>query len=146
MTVTKLSRKFVQSTCNSHSNHLRRWIGLIRIQCESVQCAFRVDAINSHQCAFNAHYFCRVDRPLYVLRVSQDYVYSQIKTRYIQIKYRTIFKILIPSAKNIQKFHFLMQIQDMDQNSFFLGMVEHEAIQTQADSHHQKSLSCIRPS
>ena len=46
--VMKLSRNFIQSTCNSHSNHLRRWIGLIHIQCESIQCAFHVDAMNSH--------------------------------------------------------------------------------------------------
>ena len=43
---------------------------------------------------------------------------------------------------DIQKSRFLMQIQDMDQNSFFSGMIEHKAIytSTQADANHQKSL------
>ena len=63
--MTKLSRKLIQSTSNSHSNHLRRWIGLIHIECESVQCAFHVDAIN-------AHYFCCVDRPFVFFASNYD--------------------------------------------------------------------------
>ena len=47
----QITHKVIQSTCNSHSNHLQRWIGSICIQCESAQCTFRVDAINSNQCA-----------------------------------------------------------------------------------------------
>ena len=33
---------------NAYSNHLCRWIGLIRFQFESAQCKFRVDTINSN--------------------------------------------------------------------------------------------------
>ena len=61
--VTTLSHNLIQFTCNLLSNHLQRWIGSIHIQCESVQCAFHVDAINLNQFTFNAHYFCCVDRP-----------------------------------------------------------------------------------
>ena len=32
---------------NAHSNHLCKWIGLIRFRFKSAQCEFRVDAINS---------------------------------------------------------------------------------------------------
>ena len=52
--------------------------------------------------------------------------------------------MFVPSAEDIQKSHFLMRIQDIDQNSFFLGMVEREAIQARADSQCQKSL-CGKP-
>ena len=41
----------------------------------------------------------------------------------------------------IQESRFLVQIQGMDQNSFFLGKIDHETIQTWADSHHQKENS-----
>ena len=87
--MTKLSRKLIQSTSNSHSNHLRRWIGLIRIECESVQCVFRVDAIN-------AHYFCRVDRlidPIRLNKISfmafkwQLYSVSLVGVTYVSIYY-----------------------------------------------------------
>ena len=50
----------------------------------------------------------------------------------------------MPSAEDIQKSCFLMQIQDMDQNSFFMGTIERVAIQAWADAHHQKSL-CGKP-
>ena len=48
--------------------------------------------------------------------------------------------MFVPSAEDIQKSHFLMRIQDMDQNSFFSCTIEHEAIQARADAHRQKSL------
>ena len=51
----------LQSTCNLHSNHLRRWIGPIHVQYKSVQCAFCGDANNLNQCTFT--YFRHVDRP-----------------------------------------------------------------------------------
>ena len=37
-----------------------------------------------------------------------------------------------------------MRIQDMDQNSFFLGTIKRKAIQAWANAHHQKSL-CGKP-
>ena len=52
--------------------------------------------------------------------------------------------MFVPSAEDIQKSHILMRIQDMDQNSFFLGTIKHEAIQAWADAHRQKSL-CGKP-
>ena len=63
MIVTKLSCKFIQSTCNSHANNLQWWIRSIRLQCELAQSVFRVNTINSNQCTFNAYYFYRVDLP-----------------------------------------------------------------------------------
>ena len=60
------------------------------------------------------------------------------------INYQTIFKIFISSAVAIQKSHFIMQIQDMDQRSFFLYTIDHKAIQQWADTHHQNSL-CDKP-
>ena len=35
----------------------------------------------------------------------------------------------------IQKSCLLMQIQDMDQNRYFFGMIDHEAIQARVDTH-----------
>ena len=55
-----------------------------------------------------------------------------------------MFRIIVPSAEDIQKSRFLIQIQDMDQNSFFSCTIEREAIQARADAHHQKSL-CGKP-
>ena len=40
----------------------------------------------------------------------------------------------------IQKSHFLMQIQDMDQSSFFLGTIDCEAIQAWVNTHCQNSV------
>ena len=37
-----------------------------------------------------------------------------------------------------------MQIQDTDQSSFFLGTIDHEAIQAQDNAHHQNS-PCGKP-
>ena len=63
MIMTKLSCKLIQPTCNSHANHLQRWIISIRFQCELVQFVFRVDTINSNQCTFIVYYFYHVDQP-----------------------------------------------------------------------------------
>ena len=35
---------------------------------------------------------------------------------------------------------YLMQVQGMDQNSLFLNAIDREAIKSQANGHHQKSL------
>ena len=51
--------------------------------------------------------------------------------------------MFVPSAEDIQKSRFLMQIQDIEQN-IFSGMIEHEAIQAWDDAHHQKSI-CGKP-
>ena len=55
-----------------------------------------------------------------------------------------IFTIFIPSAQDIQRSLFLMQIQDMDHNSFFSGMIKHEAIHAWANAYRLKSL-CGKP-
>ena len=52
--------------------------------------------------------------------------------------------MFVRSAEDIQKSRLLMRIQDMDQNSFLSGRIDCEAIQAQADAHHQKSL-CGKP-
>ena len=63
MIMTKLSCKLIQPTCNSHANHLQRWIISICFQCELVQFVFRVDTINLNQCTFIVYYFYHVDQP-----------------------------------------------------------------------------------
>ena len=44
------------------------------------------------------------------------------------------------SAVSIQKPYFLMQTQDINQNSFSSGTKEYKAMQEWADAHHQKCL------
>ena len=63
MIMTKLSCKFIQSTCNSHANNLQRCIRSIHFQCKLVQSVFRVDAINLYKCTFIMYYFYHVDQP-----------------------------------------------------------------------------------
>ena len=59
---------------------------------------------------------------------------SQIKTRYMCINYRTIFKIFISSAVAFQKSRFVMRIQDIDLSSFFQSTIDREAIQSRTDT------------
>ena len=83
MDCDKLSCKFIQSTCNLHSNYLRRWIGSICIQFKSIQCAFRVDTINLNQCALfllhkqalSAHYIYYIAQ-IFILRTIMNGVTS----------------------------------------------------------------------
>ena len=70
--------------------------------------------------------------------------YSQIKANHIYINYWTILKIFISSAVAIQKSHFLMQIQDMEQSSLFSGTIDCEAIQARYGADCQNSL-CDQP-
>ena len=70
-------------------------------------------------------------------------LYCQIKTRYIRINYRTIFKLFISSAVAFQRSCFLMRIQDTDLSSFY-STIDREAIQSRVDAHRQNSL-CGKP-
>ena len=53
-----------------------------------------------------------------ILIILVSTLYSQIKTRYIRINYRAIFKIFVSSAVAFQRSRFLMRLQDIDPSSF----------------------------
>ena len=67
--------------------------------------------------------------------------YSKIEMQCIRKNCWWIFKIVIPSAVGIQKYHLLMQLQGMDQNSLFLDAIGHEAIKSLINAHRQNYLS-----
>ena len=51
-----------------------------------------------------------------------------------------IFQIFLSRSATTSERCFLMQLQDMNQNSSFLHAINHEAIQSQANAHLQNSL------